>query len=188
MTIVRIRHSSNYTVIQNQAIQDSRLSFAARGLHHLLLSYPDDWVVNLEHLADQSPDKKGTIEAALTELKRCGYVQRVKAVDPQTKRIIGWETHVFELPVQEEELPPPGKATRLENPDGGNSTPLESHPPGNSRHLENRGALISTNSIPSTNSLPSTKSTKPDFVFHRRPELVPDFRDPVEFIPMTQKR
>lgn len=77
MAIIRIRHTSKYTTISNLAIRDKKLSFKARGLHHLLLSYPDDWQVNSNQLADQSDrDGRDAVRGALRELEEHRYLIR----------------------------------------------------------------------------------------------------------------
>ena len=82
-TIERAPSRDKYTVIDNSAIRDKRLSFKARGVHHLLLSYADGWEVNVNHLINQSPRDKGEqrdgILAALKELEESGYLTRSQA-------------------------------------------------------------------------------------------------------------
>ena len=52
--IRRAKHEKNYTVILNSTIQDGRLSWKARGLHHYILSLPDDWDICIAHRSEQS--------------------------------------------------------------------------------------------------------------------------------------
>lgn len=96
---IRVSHQKNYTCITNVAIRDKRLSLKARGLHHLLLSYPDGWRVKIEHLVSES-DKDGrtAIASALQELERCGYLVRQQKRDPKTGRLGEWETIICEYP------------------------------------------------------------------------------------------
>ena len=79
-TIERAPSRDKYTVIDNFAIRDKRLSFKARGVHHLLLSFADGWEINVNHLVGQSPSGKGEqrdgILAALKELEENGYLTR----------------------------------------------------------------------------------------------------------------
>jgi hypothetical protein len=98
---IRVQHSKDYTVISNSAIRDSRLSFKARGLHHLLLSYPDGWQINTDHLSGQSEkDGKTSVLSALKELEQLGYLTR--------KQIrIGGKITAYESIIRE--LPQPGK-------------------------------------------------------------------------------
>lgn len=97
---IRVQHSKDYTVISNSAIRDSRLSFKARGLHHLLLSYPDGWQINTDHLSGQSDkDGKTSVLSALKELEQLGYLTR--------KQIrIGGKITAYESIIRE--LPQPG--------------------------------------------------------------------------------
>jgi hypothetical protein len=99
MAILRVKHSRNYTCIANQAIRDKRLSFRARGLHHLLLSYPDNWVINTQQL-NQESDKEGrdAIATALKELEKLGYITRSRVKDPTTGQF-SWESVISELPI-----------------------------------------------------------------------------------------
>jgi hypothetical protein len=93
---IRVQHSKDYTVIANAAIRDSRLSFKARGLHHLLLSYPDGWEINTEHLSDQSEsDGKTSVCSALKELEKFGYLTREQA--RVNGRITGWKSVIREI-------------------------------------------------------------------------------------------
>lgn len=98
MTILRIKHSRNFTCIDNQVIRDTRLSFKARGLHHLLLSYPNDWRVSRDQLTTQS-DKEGreAIGSALKELMALGYIERTKGKDESGRFV--YESIVHELPI-----------------------------------------------------------------------------------------
>ena len=87
---IRIEHSKDYTVISNVAIRDTRLSFKSRGLHHLLLSYPNGWQINIEHLSDQSDkDGKDAVASALKELEAVGYLIRTQI--RAKGKIVGYE-------------------------------------------------------------------------------------------------
>ena len=97
---IRVQHSKDYTVISNSAIRDSRLSFKARGLHHLLLSYPDGWQINTDHLSGQSDkDGKTSVLSALKELEQLGYLTR-KQIRIGGK-ITAYESIIRELPQPE---------------------------------------------------------------------------------------
>ena len=77
MTVIRTKRTTNYTCLPNEAIRDKRLSFKARGLHHLLMSYPNDWEVNIAHLCGESgKDGRTSIRSAINELEEYGYIQK----------------------------------------------------------------------------------------------------------------
>jgi hypothetical protein len=78
MPIVRVhKKAGRFKVIDKTCVQDSRLSFAARGLHTLLLTKPDNWQVNVKHLLKQCPPEFGEkhVYNCLKELKAYGYMQ-----------------------------------------------------------------------------------------------------------------
>lgn len=80
--IRRAKHEKNYTVILNSTIQDSRLSWKARGLHHYILSLPDDWDICIAHLSEQSePDGEAIVKSALKELEAYGYLTKTRLKD-----------------------------------------------------------------------------------------------------------
>lgn len=77
----RVEHKKNYTCISNAAIKDGELSLKARGLHHLILSYPDNWRLSTDSLLNGSECKKDgrtAVLSALKELEELGYIQRSK--------------------------------------------------------------------------------------------------------------
>ena len=96
---IRVQHSKDYTVIANAAIRDSRLSFKARGLHHLLLSYPDGWKVSIEHLTAQSAmDGETSVKSGLQELEKLGYLTREQV--REKGKIVGYESTIREMPLE----------------------------------------------------------------------------------------
>jgi len=65
-----------YTVIGNEAAQDSSLSWKARGLLIYLLSLPRDWNIRLSELARHATDGIDSTRKAMDELLNAGYIQR----------------------------------------------------------------------------------------------------------------
>ena len=65
-----------YTVIGNEAAQDSSLSWKARGLLVYLLSLPRDWNIRLSELARHATDGIDSTRKAMDELLNAGYIQR----------------------------------------------------------------------------------------------------------------
>ena len=95
--IVRVPHKANYTIIANGALEDSRLSWKARGVLAYLLSKPDNWRVIVAHLVTQGPDGKAAITAALEELELYGYIRRTARRNVGGK-YDGYDSEVFESP------------------------------------------------------------------------------------------
>lgn len=118
MTTFRIHHQQHFTTISNQAIRDSRLSFKARGLHHLLLSYPDDWEVNLKHLSSQSDvDGRTAIAAGIRELIEAGYI--IRRQTREAGRFSSVDYDVYELPQPQSDVAESRKPENGASPQSG---------------------------------------------------------------------
>lgn len=79
MTIIRSKRDRNFSIIDNNLIDNSSLSFKARGLLIYMLSKPDDWQFYTSELAKHS-SKEGiaAIKSALHEIEKAGYLIRQK--------------------------------------------------------------------------------------------------------------
>ena len=71
---MRSDHMNNFTMAQNDLIQDDRLSLEARGLMMYILSLPDDWAFSVKGLANQCKVSEATVNRLVNELKTCGYI------------------------------------------------------------------------------------------------------------------
>lgn len=84
---------SHFQILPHATSRDSRLSFRARGLLAVMLSYPEDWQFNREWLARQSArEGVSAVRTALKELEAAGYLVRRRV------RVNGrftWETIVY---------------------------------------------------------------------------------------------
>ena len=79
MSIIRSpRLESNFSVMSNAVIRDSRLSYRARGVLLEILSRPDNWRVSGDSLARSGKEGRDAILTALKELRDCGYIRMVK--------------------------------------------------------------------------------------------------------------
>ncbi len=92
MPIIKVaRHNHGYVIIQNKALEDTRLSWKARGLLAYLLTRPADWSVNSHHLSAQSVEGRRAVLSGLKELRETGYAELVN-----TQR--GREWIIYESP------------------------------------------------------------------------------------------
>lgn len=74
-TIVRVVKRENpYVSIERATVQDTRLSWAARGMLAYLLSLPPDWKIKVEHLQCKGDAGRDAVRHILGELQGCGYV------------------------------------------------------------------------------------------------------------------
>ncbi len=96
-TIIRAPKRYRYLIIDQKAIEDTRLSWAARGLLCYLLSRPDDWKVLIKDLQRRGDLGRDGIYALLGQLRIAGYVRYQKSRDEQG-RIRGGCYIVREIP------------------------------------------------------------------------------------------
>lgn len=101
--IIRTKKNNNYTVINNTILNDDRLSWAARGLAAYLLTKPDSWEINRDHLAEQGPDGVWAVRSALKELRAAGYLSQRRSTNDEGK--FCWEVVLHEVPVENQPSP-----------------------------------------------------------------------------------
>lgn len=119
MTIFRVTHNKNYTVINNTICTDSRLSWKAKGIWLYAFSRPDDWQFHISDLIKQSTDREASVKAGLRELQEAGYLLRVRRKEKNGQFSLShWEFH--ETPQENlQELKkkvPQGGFPQVENP------------------------------------------------------------------------
>lgn len=76
MAIIKASLHSNYVQIPNKTMQDSTLSYEARGMLGMLLSMPSGWEVNKSWVVDQSPAGKDKVNSIFDELINAGYIRK----------------------------------------------------------------------------------------------------------------
>jgi len=74
-TIRRAARRHRFVIVDQAAVEDMRLSWAARGLLAYLLSRPDDWKVLVNDLKKRGNLGRDGIYALLRELRSSGYVR-----------------------------------------------------------------------------------------------------------------
>ena len=76
--IFKEKHMNEYFQMNNAAIQDPDLSWAAKGLLAWFLSQPETWEVRLTNLFTRSPSGKDRTISAMNELIRAGHVVKIQ--------------------------------------------------------------------------------------------------------------
>jgi hypothetical protein len=74
MIVKREKHDKEFFQMSNAPVQNSGLSWAAKGLLAYLLSLPETWELHLRDLFTRSADGRRATQAALNELIAEGYV------------------------------------------------------------------------------------------------------------------
>lgn len=97
MAVVRVHKNENYTVLSNYHFKEKGMSLKAKGLLSLMLSLPDDWDYSVAGLVTLSKDGKDSVNAALKELEKFGYLKRTQAID-ESGKFSGYNYEIFENP------------------------------------------------------------------------------------------
>ena len=95
-TIIRARRRHRFVILDQRAVEDTRLSWAARGLLGYLLSRPDDWKVLVKDLQRRGNLGRDAVYKLLKELRAAGYLRFEQARDRQG-RIRGGTYYVHEV-------------------------------------------------------------------------------------------
>lgn len=72
--VLNQKREGNYTVLDNVALRDSRLSLKATGLWAYLMHLPKDWKFYFSHLTTIKTDSKDSLRSGVAELVRHGYL------------------------------------------------------------------------------------------------------------------
>lgn len=99
--ICRIMKLNNYTVIANNCIRNPEISLKAKGLHTLMMSLPDDWNYSVKGLKAICKESDRSIETALDELKKFGYLKIEKIPPRPGHPKIDYVYTIYEVPVSE---------------------------------------------------------------------------------------
>jgi len=80
MTAIRSVRAADgqFVILSNQAGQDKRLSWQARGLVYFVLSLPPEQHLTAAWLETQAPNGRESLRSALRELEQSGYYRRAK--------------------------------------------------------------------------------------------------------------
>jgi len=140
-TIFRVAKNKDnpYVMIDKRPLENTLLSWKAKGLLAYLLSRPDDWEIILGDLIKRSTDGESAVRSALKELRSIGHVRYLarERIKGQVGRAI-WEVHEVPIPDSENHSQvepdsdfPNGVKPNVENPP---------HTNNESNNNENNGA------------------------------------------------
>jgi hypothetical protein len=91
--IRRGRKQNRFTTIDNQPLENSNLSWKAKGLLTYLMSKSENWEVKLEFLKTVSTDGRESTNAGLRELIENGYVRRTRLTNQKGR----FEGYLYEV-------------------------------------------------------------------------------------------
>lgn len=99
MSIIRVDKNPDnpYVMLNKTALEDSNLSFKAKGIFAYLMSKPDNWKCQVKDLENNSADGRDSVRSGLRELRKHGYLIK-RALRDQSGKITEWEERLFETP------------------------------------------------------------------------------------------
>lgn len=97
MSVIRVHKTANFTVMSNYHFKEKKMSLKSKGLLSLMLSLPDDWDYSVSGLVTLSSDGKDSINSALKELEKFGYLTR-KRLTNSKGQFAGIEYNIYEQP------------------------------------------------------------------------------------------
>jgi len=96
--VVRVKTKTrNFVMIDKGLLEDSRLSWKAKGVLAYLLSKPDNWTIKVQDIEKRSIDGEKSVRSGLKELIEAGYAEIANAKDSQG-RFLGKQYIVYEIP------------------------------------------------------------------------------------------
>lgn len=98
IAVIRIIKNKNYTVMSNTHLKDKRLSLKAIGLLSVVLGLPEDWHYTVNGLVGIVKDGKDSVESAIKELKKNGYLRVEKLYPNENSNRIQYQYTFFENP------------------------------------------------------------------------------------------
>ena len=94
----RIGQAANFTIIENECLQDPTLDIPERGLLVTMLSLPDDWDFSGIGLAAILPCGKSRVFSSLKKIEKAGYLRRTRICD-KNGRFIDWLYEISGKPI-----------------------------------------------------------------------------------------
>jgi len=68
------KHNKKYKTIYLETVENTELSWKAKGLHLYLMSRPPGWELRYNDLLNRAKDSKSSLSTAIKELKTAGYL------------------------------------------------------------------------------------------------------------------
>ena len=89
MNEFRNKIKDNYTTIPNELVNDSMMTWKAKGIFLYLASKPDNWHFSMEQISSMATDQMAALKSGIKELETLGYLKRERIFGDGGK-IIGW--------------------------------------------------------------------------------------------------
>ena len=94
MECYRTEKTSEFTIISNSLIRDKQLSFGAKCVLNLILSFPDNWNITVKGLTAYCKEGRDAVTSAIHELEAAGYIERHTVRDKNGRfRTVGYAVY-----------------------------------------------------------------------------------------------
>lgn len=152
-TITRRKYDRDFTVVSNDFLKDTRLSWKAKGIIAYVAMLPDDWVLNMRDLTNRATDGRDSLYSGIKELETCGYCAKTMQRNLDGT-IAGYAYEICDKPVFVQPFTenPVTDAPQPENPD-----PVK---PDTEKPDPENPTLINTNQT-KNGDIPNTNPSKP---------------------------
>ena len=98
----RIAHvGKRFTIVPNDILGDSSISFRAKGVYTYLRSKPENWEFRIQNIVNSSKEGRDAVQAAIKELENAGYLKRCAVQCTGTGKFNGGAWKLFEPTVLE---------------------------------------------------------------------------------------
>lgn len=97
-TITRRKYDRDFTVLSNEFLKDTRLSWKAKGIIAYVAMLPDDWVLSMRDLTNRATDGRDSLYSGIKELETCGYCSKTQNRNPDGT-IAGYAYEICDQPV-----------------------------------------------------------------------------------------
>lgn len=115
-TILKKVVRTNFTVVPNYLTEDPDLSWKAKGMLVYLLGRPQNWEINIPHLATISTDGENSTRSGFAELEAAGYAHRLRHTN-EAGQVTSWSVYVRQDKNDAWPFEPDGGNPHVDNPD-----------------------------------------------------------------------
>ena len=98
MSGFRVAPREAFAKVRNGAARDPNLSYKAKGVLATILSFDDEWVVQIPHLVKLATNREHSVRSAFNELIAAGYVVRRERLRQERGRFAHWQYDVYDTP------------------------------------------------------------------------------------------
>lgn len=168
------RPNENFTMISNDFARNPDISMRAKVLYLYLMSHAPGWKLSVKAAQNATGMGRGTVYAAISDLRKLGYLQRIDLKD-ENGQFSGSEYEVLGYPLPEHERDVVGDKAAARVPESGKRCDQQetSETPGGNRLPEN-GIPLSGIPQSGTHKKNNTKKINPKNTKDKKDMRIPD--------------